>query len=618
MLMQAIPQPPATAAPAATPASAAPAPIAAAPSPAAPPAVQPAPTAAPAVAAPQPTAEAAAKSKQAIFATTLMHTIPAPAAAPSTPASDAGAQQAAAPSRQDTKSTILLSADELQALQAGLSTPAAEQPLDEGQLDPQFSPALQRELPGMATAFDNQAMQNYLQAALLGKSNPRFTIAGCSSGEAGFLPDGTCTLRYKLEIHDQQTEETHRHLVGARLFHNQLACAVYLRDRLAPLAALMRGRDEVAIFTSSVALIEPLQMVVHAFPIDGELSTLIGATDRDRMAGVLSETLPDALDDTFDIERCEIELVDYARQKRAVLRYQVEGRRPGKERAERRTIYGKVFADGSGALAGPITAALRERAIGSAYRLNVPQSYGWRPDLQLALLEAIPGEPLISETLKARLRGKPAPDTALSLEEMIDHCGRMAVLLHTSNIKLGRRRSFDDEIAALRQELAPILRFSPVLGARLQGWLEQIETYAEQSDPLPLGFSHGDFTIGQLIFDGATPGLVDFDSVCQAEPALDLGQFLAYLRVADKKKEQTDASTELVAQLGERFLEAYIAAAGDRIEDVDRLRVRVMVYKIISLLRRTMRSWQKFKGSRTTSALAILEEEIACLPQLDY
>jgi hypothetical protein len=31
-----------------------------------------------------------------------------------------------------------------------------------------------------------------------------------------------------------------------------------------------------------------------------------------------------------------------------------------------------------------------------------------------------------------------------------------------------------------------------------------------------------------------------------------------------------------------------------------------------------MRSWQKFKGSRTASALAILEEEIACLPQLDY
>ena len=81
---------------------------------------------------------------------------------------------------------------------------------------------------------------------------------------------------------------------------------------------------------------------------------------------------------------------------------------------------------------------------------------------------------------------------------------------------------------------------------------------------------------------------------------------------------ETDASGELVAQISERFLEAYLAAAGDRVEDADRLRIRISVYKIISLLRRTMRSWQKFKGSRTASALAILEEEIACLPHLEY
>jgi hypothetical protein len=470
----------------------------------------------------------------------------------------------------------------------------------------------------MMTAFDNDVMRGYLQAALFGTSNPRFTIVGCSSGEAGFLPDGTCTLRYKLDLHDQQTGETQRQIVGARLFRHQLACATYLRDKLAPLAALMRGREEVASFTNSAALIEPLHMAVHAFPIDGEMPTLIGATDRDRVAGMLSDTLPEALDDSFEIDRCQVELVDYARQKRAVLRYLVEGRRPGEENVEHRTVYGKVFADGNGALTGPITTALRERVAAGGYHINVPQSYGWRPDLHLSLLEAIPGEPPISDMLKARLRGKPAPEAALSLEEMIDHSGRIAALLHTSNIKLGRRRSFDDEIAALRQELTPILRYSPVLGARLQAWLQQIEAYAEQSDPLPLGFSHGDFTSGQLIFDGATPGLVDYDSACQAEPALDIGQFLAYLRVADKKKEQTDASGELVAEISERFMAAYLAAAGDRVEDIDRLRVRISVYKIISLLRRTMRSWQKFKGSRTASALAILEEEIACLPQLDY
>jgi aminoglycoside phosphotransferase (APT) family kinase protein len=177
-------------------------------------------------------------------------------------------------------------------------------------------------------------------------------------------------------------------------------------------------------------------------------------------------------------------------------------------------------------------------------------------------------------------------------------------------------------MAAIRQEMAPIHRFAPALGARLQRWMQQLDTYAEQSDALPLCMNHGDFTHGQIIIAGSIPGLVDFDSASQAEPALDLGLFLAYLRVADKKKEKdkrpAGQDEPLVEQLSERFLNSYLAASGNYIEDVDRLRVRTSVYKVVSLLRRAVRSWQKFKGGRTESALAILEEEIACLPQLEY
>ncbi len=41
------------------------------------------------------------------------------------------------------------------------------------------------------------------------------------------------------------------------------------------------------------------------------------------------------------------------------------------------------------------------------------------------------------------------------------------------------------------------------------------------------------------------------------------------------------------------------------------------IYRVMSMLRRVIRSWHKLKGSRTEYAIAILEEELACLPQLD-
>jgi thiamine kinase-like enzyme len=340
------------------------------------------------------------------------------------------------------------------------------------------------------------------------------------------------------------------------------------------------------------------------------------------MRVVLSETLPQAVDSSFVIERCDVQLVDYARRYRAVLRYDLEGKRPGSSRVERQTIYGKLFTNNTAALTGSVTSALRERILNNRndYTFTVPRTLGWRPDLHLSLLEAIPGKPMLSDLLKARLRDGTAEADIILLREMIDGCANIAATLHTSNIKLGRRRTLDDELSSLRVGLADLQHISPDLGMQLEAWLEQISAYAEQSDALQLSFCHGDYTYTQIIFEGRQAGLVDFDSVCQAEAALDLGHFLAYLKVAGLKAQKVAGSDSraLVAELSDRFMLAYLNAMGGRVEDTERLRIRVAVYQMISLLRRALRSWQKFKGSRLENALALIEEQMSYLPQLDY
>jgi hypothetical protein len=108
--------------------------------------------------------------------------------------------------------------------------------------------------------------------------------------------------------------------------------------------------------------------------------------------------------------------------------------------------------------------------------------------------------------------------------------------------------------------------------------------------------------------------LVDFDSVCQAEPALDLGQFLIYLRITSLKSKLTPTATKmLVEQVSDRFMHTYMRATGHTAEDAGQLRARVSVYKSINLLRCALRSWQKFKPGRIESALAVLEEETSAV-----
>jgi Phosphotransferase enzyme family len=485
------------------------------------------------------------------------------------------------------------------------------------QLDPLRSPVLQQELPGVKAAFDAEIMRDYLQGVLFGKANSNYTIASCDPGQSVY-PGDCCIIRYQLEVKDNTSGQTLEPLVIGRVFHDQLTAASYLRDKLAPLVERMRGREEIAAFATPAALIEPLNMVVYIFPIDGELPVLVDVTDHRRVREILGEMLRDVLDDGLTVQDCRVELGHYGRQHRCVLRYYITSTTPGDDTPQPMLIYGKIAADGRGALAGPVIAALHEQVLDrGVYQFNIPRSFGFRPDLQLALFESIPGAPQVAQLLKARLKGaETARPGQMTLEESLDACAQIAAALHSSAIMLGQRRALEDEIAGLRQGFAIVRHISPDLGAQFEAWLNRAESYAASCQPLSLCFGHGDFSYTQLIFEGAQSGLVDFDTICQAEPALDLGQFLAYVRVAVLKGKKAD-STALAAmaeQLCTRFLQTYIAAMGDQLEDADRLRLRVPVYEIISLLRLGLHSWQKLKGSRLEYVIAILEERVSCLP----
>ena len=557
---------------------------------------------------------------------------PKPAAAPAKPAAPAaatGRTELQPAINVDGRSTMRFGEEELRDLRAGLrpgsptvqAGQAGRSGLRGERLDLLQSPAFQEEFPSIRTAFDAQSMREHIQGTLFGKGHSNYVIEKCELDQATYLPGEGVALRYEVSAKDRITLQTIQPMVIGMVFPNQLACALYMRDKLAPLVELMRGRPEITPFSTPAAIIEPLHMILHVFPIDGELPALVPATDPQRMIELFREILPEATENGFEVERCKVELVDYARRFRSVLRYSIDGKRDG-ARAERQVVYGKVFNDTIGSLAGPVTSALRDatRDPRNSYTFAVPHTLAWRPDMQLSLLEAIPGKPVISDQLKARLRGKPLAQGMLSLEEMIAACAQIAVTMHTAPIKLGHRRSLDDELTSLRAGFADMERYSPELAGRLNAWLDQISTYAEQSDALPTGFCHGDYTYTQVIFEGTQAGLVDFDSVCQAEPALDLGHFLAYLRVAGTKAQAlaSGAPNTLVEDLREQFLQTYIRTMGARVEDIERLRVRVAIYQMVSLLRRALRSWQKFKGSRLESAIQIIEEEMACLPQLDY
>jgi hypothetical protein len=484
---------------------------------------------------------------------------------------------------------------------------------DPSELSVGLSP--QEALPGLATAFDEGAMRGYLQEALFGTDRPGYRVERCTPTRPLYLPGECCVLRYRFAARNSENGEVLEPIVMGRVFPNPSTCAAYMNDKLAPLAARMRNRPEVAAFASPAATIEALNMVVHVWPVDGELPTLVDTTDRRRMNAVFQETLPGALGQGFEVEDCRIELVSYRRRQRCVLRYTIDGKTAGSDEVSSLIVYGKVTASGNETLGSRVIDALRDRILrpDAVRRFALPRSFGSRLDLQLLLLEALPGEARIGPALKARVRGRPLAD-AMPLEEMIATCGSVAAMLHTSGVELGRPRTLDDELAGLERQIVVARQFAPSFGDRARSWLERIAASAEQSEPLKRCLNHGDFKPEQLLFDGGNSGLVDFDAVCQAEPALDLGKFLAHLRAEARKiHERASVSSSLGEELAVRFLSAYVSAAGDHVHDERRLRLRTTLYETVALLRLALRSNQDLDEARLEMTIALLEERMSAL-----
>jgi hypothetical protein len=435
-------------------------------------------------------------------------------------------------------------------------------------LDPLGNECLHTALPGLRTALDANVIGISLQAHLLRESA---SVTSCTAGKALYLGVHGCSLRFHLEVRDGGSSSTRRLLVLGRLMEDDDDVERY-NQAITPLADAVSGRAELTPFRHRVALL-PQRLVVHAYPIDRDLPTLVDATDGARVARLLDQPT----------DQCTVALGHYGRNERCVLQYHVDGGRG------RRTVYGKVCADDRGANVGPVLDALAERLPD---RVTVPRFLGYVPSLRLSLLDELPGD-------------------RAQAQAMIDDAALVAAALHNSEIALGTPRPIEAEVAELEDLVLLIERVAPALGAAFHGLITAITAAAAETEPLAPVFSHGDFTPSQLLAGGARPGLVDFDAIAQAEPALDLGRFLAHLRLAVAKA-QPSAHRETADRLADRFLATYVDAA-DVQTGAAHLRARARVYEALSLLRTTAHAWQKLKPARAQTVFPILCEEVASL-----
>ena len=445
--------------------------------------------------------------------------------------------------------------------------------------------ALARRLPGLAAALDGEAAAASVQQLLL---QPGTSVQSAVTHSVWVRSDGTCSLRYRVSV-TQPSGGSTEHVVLGRVCPDRVSAAAYVSGQVLPLGS--SGRVHGHPWRTSAAVWDEAAVGLHPFPLDPTLPTLSRALDRTYIGRLLGPggRLPPA----------SVRVVRHARDGACVLGY-------GSTDAEPHA-YGKVYADDAGrAVCAFLDDIPRAGLTSNSVPVLLPRALAYDAAARLLITSAVPGTPDLASLLPeatAASSGEGPPRAAARAHALLADCGRVLAGFQSLPTSITRVHPMAAELGTVRAALEQVAPIWPSAAAEVAHHLSGLVADVDTDQPPVL--CHGDFTPAQLLLkDGIIRGLVDLDTVCWADPALDLGRFLAHADLATAKA-TGDPSHASAGSLADSLLRGYLDAAPDAFAG-DRLLPRIAAYRALSLARSALRACRQLKTTRAQLALSVL------------
>jgi len=377
---------------------------------------------------------------------------------------------------------------------------------------------------------DGEAMRTRLQTNLPGFADGMLRIDALAvrsarrntSRERNPSP---LTLCYELQVADSISGRSGAQLLLAQVYRPGLSAAAFARGQ--------HSRLVEPAFGQPLAHLPQFHLLLWALPNDPDLPQLALLLDPRRAAELLPQAgLGQPRDDV------QIELLRYAPQQRATLRYTLRSRADGHSGAAR-TLYAKTFSDGRAndihvrfdhfwrqaqrdphapLVAQPMGCDAATRTVWQAPAPGVPL---------LQVLTGPAGDPLMGAVARALARVHGAP--------LVPSAGAVT-------------RSAAHGVAEARRRQTKIGRASAALAARAARVADAIEAHAPQQAARPLGLIHGDFHPDQIWVHEGRVVLFDFDEFTWGDPMEDLASFVLKLQQAGVADELCAAFTQHYAE----------------------------------------------------------------------
>jgi hypothetical protein len=280
-------------------------------------------------------------------------------------------------------------------------------------------------------------------------------------------------------------------------------------------------------------------------------------------------------------------------------------------------VVAKTYKGGKGKHAYAGMRALWEAPFRREGGVTLAEPLAFLPELNVLVQGPIREEYTLQELITSSVRA----GTPQALDELYGFVRRTAAGLaglHRSEVRFGTVRAWEDELAEVRQVVGNLATAVPRLAAAAEPLLVQLETLAAAHRADPIMTIHGTFRPGQVLIYRGQIGFIDFDSFCQAEPALDLSLFLRRTKdIVLSAFEQEDAGSPIDEAARARLLgqadaicEVFLA---EYEQAVPVSRQRVALWEALDLFTLVLHSWTKVKPERLKNAMLTLEQHLRAM-----
>lgn len=188
--------------------------------------------------------------------------------------------------------------------------------------------------------------------------------------------------------------------------------------------------------------------------------------------------------------------------------------------------------------------ALWRRGLGEEGGVRVPRPIAYHPELRALLMQDVEAQPLHELSGDAFMDG-------------VGAAGRALAMLHASPVRVPNRHTATEAIGSIVEWTELASRVAPALAPSIGRAFARARTALAGSRAARSTLVHRDYHERQVLIRGPETVLIDFDTLSFGDPAIDVGNFLAHLRVAALRMNGDSADLETA------FLSAYDRARGE-------------------------------------------------------